>query len=311
MKALIVCGGNFDGGIEKISIHQAFIYDQAQALIKKGIEIEYYLIKGKGIKGYVYNIKKLKFFLKNKNYDVIHAHSGLSGLVLSFATNKKFVVTFHGSDINLWKTRILSLIPIFRSSKNIFVSNDLREKSKFLKKKSVVIPCGVDLDFFKTIDRSKAKKNLNLKSDKKIILFSSSFHNKVKNYPLAKKVINCLGYKVEFLEIKNKTRQEVVYLLNAADVLLLTSFSEGSPQIVKEALACNCPIVSVDVGDVKDRIKNTYNCYIASPKELTSKIDFVLNSNQRSNGRQFIDLFNNSLIAEKIIEIYKNIPHDK
>ena len=141
MKILIVCSGNFSGGKEKISIYRAFIYDQAQALLKKGIEIEYYLIKGKGIKGYVDNIKKIKFFLKDKKYDIIHAHSGLSGLLVSLTTNKKFVVTYHGSDINLWKNRILSLIPIFRSSKNIFVSNDLKEKSKILKKKSVVIPC--------------------------------------------------------------------------------------------------------------------------------------------------------------------------
>ena len=307
MNVLIVCGGNFPGGLEKISIYRAFIYDQAKALIKQGVKVDYFLIKGKGITGYLINIIKLKRFLKNKNYDIIHAHSGLSGFVVSFATNKKFIVTYHGSDINLWKNKMISLIPIIRSSKNIFVSKELREKSMIFKNKSIIIPCGVDLDFFKFINQDKAKRYLKIKSKKKIILFSSSFNNLIKNFSLAKKSIDKLNYKVEFLEIKNKTRKQVMYLLNAADVLLLTSFSEGSPQIIKEALACNCPIVSVDVGDVKYRIEKSMNCFIASPDELSSKLDIVLRNNQRSNGRQFVDQFNNSLIAKKLIEIYKKI----
>ncbi|MDC3366071.1 glycosyltransferase family 4 protein [Flavobacteriaceae bacterium] len=311
MKVLIVCSGNFEGGLDKVSIHRAFVSDQVEALKKKGVDIEYFLIKGKGIKGYFNNILKLKSFLKDNSFDIAHAHSGLSGLVLSFARRKKNVVTYHGSDINLLKTRVLSMVPIFLSSANIFVSSVLKKKSIFFKRKSIVIPCGIDMDLFKLIEKNEAKSFLNLKSTKKIVLFSSSFKNTIKNYPLAKRAVDNLDFEVEFLEIRNRTREEVVLLLNAADVVLLTSHSEGSPQIIKEALSCNCPIVSLDVGDVKERIKNVDNCFISKPEELTKKLNQVLCSGQRSNGRKFIKQFSNSIIADKIIKIYIKVAKRK
>jgi len=307
MIVLIVCSGNFKGGFENLPIHRAFIYDQVEALKKKGLEVEYYLIIGKGFIGYAQNILRLRKYLKSNRYDIVHAHSGLSGLVLSFAGRKKFIVTFHGSDINAWKTRFLSMIPILRSSVNIFVSQALKDKTIFVKRKSVVIPCGIDLDLFKLIKKDDAKDILKLRTEKKIILFSSSFDNKIKNYELAKNVIDNLDFLVEFLEIKNRTREEVVYLLNAVDALLLTSHSEGSPQIIKEALACNCPIVSLDVGDVKDRIEDVDNSFISDQEGLTANLMKVLNSESRSNGREYIESFSNSIIADELVKIYTKV----
>lgn len=308
MHILIVCSGNFKGGEEKLPLHRAFIYDQAIALRRKNVNVSFFLIKGRGVKGYLKNISKLRQFITKNNFDLIHAHSGLSGLLTSFSTKKPFVVTYHGSDINNWKIRILSIISMLKSSWNIFVSNNLFKKVSFLtKSKSSIIPCGVDLHLFKVMPQDLAKRALNIFSNKKIILFSSNFNNKVKNYSLAQSAISKLEYDVDFLEIKNRSREEIVQLLNAADLLIMTSFSEGSPQIIKEALACNCPIISVDVGDVKERIKNVENCFVSSENDLTFNINKLLSNKRSSNGRDYIRAFDNIIIAEKLIKLYKSI----
>ena len=98
-------------------------------------------------------------------------------------------------------------------------------------------------------------------------------------------------------------------MLNAADVLLLTSFTEGSPQIIKEALACNCPVVSVDVGDVRERLINVDKSYVTSrsSEDIASKIDLCLSNKNRSNGRNKIQSFENRNLVKDIINIYKKI----
>ena len=97
--------------------------------------------------------------------------------------------------------------------------------------------------------------------------------------------------------------------LNAADVLLLTSFSEGSPNIIKEALACNCPIVSTDVGDVKENFKETSGNLICSyeAESIAKKIEFLLKSDRRTNSRGKIEHLDRKKIAKKIIGLYNEI----
>ena len=132
-----------------------------------------------------------------------------------------------------------------------------------------------------------------------VILFNlrrgNSKHEVVKNYPLAKEVVSMLSaitdarFRLEI--ITNKTHKEMVILLNAADCLLVTSLHEGSPNIVKEAMACNLPIVSVECGDIKERLGQVRNSYVSSkydPKELAQLCLKLIEAQQRSNGRNEI-----------------------
>ena len=97
--------------------------------------------------------------------------------------------------------------------------------------------------------------------------------------------------------------------MNAADVLLFTSFWEGSPNVVKEAMACNLPIVSVRVGDVPEVIGNAHNCYLADydPADLAAKVKCVLASGERSNGRQFVEHLRVENVARKLNDIYVDV----
>ena len=115
-----------------------------------------------------------------------------------------------------------------------------------------------------------------MQKDKIYILFSKEFADKVKNYPLAKAAVDQLGHNAELLEFYGYTREQVPLLYNAVDCGLLTSFTEGSPQFVKEAVACGCPVVSTDVGDVREVIDGVSNCYLS-----TYEVDDVVNGMQK------------------------------
>ncbi|WP_298528396.1 glycosyltransferase family 4 protein [uncultured Christiangramia sp.] len=314
MKILIVCSGNYEEVERDFSIRRPFIYDQVEALKPYIEKCDIFFIKGKGVFGYLKNVFKLREKLSCNKYDLIHAHYGLSGVITCLAALLKkipVITTFHGTDITHKKKFIFSIIAILLSDKRVFVSNKLIEKSQYFlfKKNYYEIPCGVDLSLFQPRSRVEASKKLNINPYQRRILFSSAFQNSVKNFGLAQKAVEKLNLNYEILEIKNRSREEVSYLLNASDVLLMTSFTEGSPQIIKEAMASNCPIISTDVGDVRKILGKTKNCYLVEfdENEITQKLEDLLKYPRRSNGRDFISSYSNTYIADKLLKVYKSV----
>lgn len=304
MKVLIVCSGNVENF--NFEIHHAFIYEQIEK-IKNMYEVEYdtFFIRGKGILGYLKNLNKLKRKIRNYAPDFVHAHFGLSGLLTTLQRKVPIVITFHGSDANLPELIRLSKLAAFLSHYDIFVSDRLQKRIGGSTQYSV-IPCGIDLSTFYPVDMKTAREKLNLDPEKKYILFASAFNNTIKNAPLAFSAIEKLKEKCEILELKDRSRKEVNLLLNACNLMLLTSKSEGSPQVVKEAMACNCPVVATDVGDIRDVVGETEGCYITSfdPEDVAEKISQALRFNKRTNGSERIKNFDNELVARKVFEIY-------
>ena len=301
MKILFVCSKNSG----KVA---SFIVEQAEAVQQAGLEVDFFTIEGKGWKGYLSNrpllIKKIKEFKPN----VIHAHYGLSGLLANTQRKVPVITTFHGSDINDPEVFRFSKWAIRLSAWNIFVSEKNIQVAK-VKHKYSLIPCGVNTNLFKPIDKQVARNELGLKPDEKLVLFAGSFDNPVKNSALALQAINFLP-EVRLLELKNYSREEVALLMNAVDVCLMTSLNEGSPQFIKEAMACNCPIVSVDVGDVKEQIEDVENCFIteARPEKIAEKIDTIFtNRSKRTNGREKLmkSGLEQSVVANQLIKIYR------
>lgn len=302
MKVLVVCSKN--KGFVK-----SFIKEQSESLKTKRITIDYYSVEGKGILGYLKNFKNLKRKINDFLPDIIHAHYGLSGLLANLQRAVPVVVTYHGSDINLTLPRFFSRFSILLSSRNIFVSNNLSDRVGL--KNPLIIPCGINLDIFKPIDKKCARLRMKLDLTKTYILFSSSFDNPVKNYKLAKQAIDLLcEFDIEIIELKGFERYEVSNLLNSVDLALMTSYTEGSPQFIKESMACNTPIVSVDVGEVRKIINKAANCYVSKshdPVELASYIKKIILSGEKSDGRDYIKDYEESFIADKIVEVYNSL----
>jgi len=302
MKILIVCSKN-SGKIAP------FILEQGESLLRLGVEVDYYPIVGKGLVGYWKNRKLLLQKIKLFQPDIIHAHYGLSGLLANMQRNIPVVTTYHGSDINKLSLFLLSRMNMMLSAHNIFVSEKNRSKSD-LKTNFSLIPCGVDTILFVPQSKSESRKLLGLEAEKKLVLFSSAFDISVKNSTLALSAVALL-HDVQLIELKNYSREQVVLLMNAADVALMTSFTEGSPQFIKEAMACNCPIVSVPVGDVPFVLEGVEGCYIAAydAVAIAEKLNMAFRFGKRTEGRnRILELgWSTEKVAEKLLNLYSEI----
>ena len=302
MKILIVA--SFNKGF-----FAPFILEQSAALEQLGHTVHFFGIQGRGIWGYVSNYKGLKRIIQDYKPDVIHAHYGLSGLLATLQRRVPVVTTFHGSDINNPKVLPFSKIAMRLSAFTIFVSQknvDIARPTK----KFALLPCGVNSDNFSMMSKHDARLQLHLDATKTYVLFAGSFANSVKNPELAQKAIALLK-NVELIELKGYSRADVNYLMHAVDVALMTSHTEGSPQFVKEVMVCGCPLVSVDVGDVKEVTAGVEGCYIVSreAEEIAEKLQIALNFKGRTHGRERImELgLENRKVAETILTIYNHI----
>lgn len=316
MRILFVSSGNSKSGISPI------VRNQAQSLADQA-QIDFFLIRGKGPGGYASNIPLLKSMLSKERYDIIHAHFGLSGVISDLARrNEKLVVSFMGSDLieskqkkpllSLKRKLIIRLNQYFSLNRFDFSIVKSDQMKQLIKggNRVATVPNGVDFDRFYPVDQESAQKELKLDLGKKYILFAADPNNHVKNFPLAKKSYLAGNFDNVVLRPAYGLDQTVLNLYyNAADVLLLTSFHEGSPNVIKEAMACNCPIVSTDVGDVKAVIKDTPGCHIASWNEshIALKLKEVFRFGGRTIGRQQIAHLESKTIAGIIISIYEGL----
>lgn len=290
-----------------------FITEQVEALIKVGVECRYFGVTQKGLWGYLKSYYGFRKAISSYQPDIIHAHYGLCGLLANLQRRIPVVTTYHGSDINNPTARKLSKWAIKLSAHNVFVSKSNIIIAHPTKNNYSLIPCGINLEDYPIIDRLKAREELGLDSDKKYVLFSGAFDNRVKNAPLAKAAISLLP-DVELIELKGFNRSQVALLMQAVNAFLMTSFTEGSPQVIKEAMVCGCPIVSVDVGDVKEMIEGLDGCYICDrdTSSISQNLAKAIAYNNRTRGRNVIirKRLANETIASKLIEIYNSLHNE-
>jgi len=286
-----------------------FIIEQVDALEKQGMQCQYFGIHDKGLLGYIKHIQSFKRVISDFKPDIIHAHYGLCGLFANIQRQIPVVTTYHGSDINLFLPRCLSRLAIMLSALNIFVSQKCIDRVH-PHNNYTLLPCGVSLENFPNITQKDAREQIGLKGNTKYILFAGSFDNSIKNPSLAIASAK-LVEGANLLELKGYSRSEVALLMQAVDVLLMTSHSEGSPQVIKEALAYGCPIVSVDVGDVSGLIKDVDGCYIAhpNPKSIANCLKKAIAFGKRTSGQTIIVKYqlSNELIAKKLIQCYNGL----
>lgn len=283
-----------------------FILEQAEALRVSGCEVEFFGVTGKGVKGYIKALPALKKKTVEFVPDIIHAHYGLSGLLANLQRRVPVVTTYHGSDINEKSVLPFSKVAMRMSRHNIFVSQKNVEIAG-IKKKYSLIPCGIDMP--ELISKEQARLGMGLDQNKKYVLFAGAFDNHVKNYPLAKSAIDLLP-EVSLLELKGYTRDEVAKLMCAADAILMTSFTEGSPQVIKESLACGLPVVSVDVGDVAELTEGVPGCFVCgrNPSDLAVGLEKGVSYGRTEGMRRILDRgLTNDKVAGKLLHIYESI----
>lgn len=287
-----------------------FITEQVEALRKQGVDCFFFGVNRNGLIGYLRQLPELKREIRRCSPDLLHAHYGLCGVLANWQRKVPVITTYHGSDINNPKVLKLSQIAIRKSRFNIFVSQKNIDIVHHRRNNYALIPCGINLEDYPMIEKAEARRQMGLDPTKNYVLFSGAYDNHVKNVILAKEAMGLVP-EADMIELKGYSRKQVATLMQAVDVLLMTSHTEGSPQVIKEAMACGCPIVSVDVGDVRERIESIDGCYITErdKKAIADKLKASFTFTGRTGGRDEIvkqHLANNQ-IAIRIASLYERL----
>lgn len=299
--------------------HGIFVKEQVEAVKELHPDVDFdILFTGFGGKGkYLKSIWKASRQINKGNYDLVHIHYGLAGIYLlwPFVKRVKTLVTFHGSDIqpkggNSKLSLIVSRYTAKKADAAIVLNDGMNEIVKQYCPETYMIPCAVDVNTFCPMERTE-------KSDKVQIVFPSNHERQVKNYPLFCDVLSILkqkyGINAEEREMKNMTRKEIAQLYSNADLLLMTSKSEGSPQAIKEAMACNLPCVSTPVGDVKMLLNGVKDSFVSkehNPEELAALVvESLKGEDVGISGREQIKKLevDEDSIANKIYMLYKQL----
>ncbi|MDR2887499.1 MAG: glycosyltransferase [Bacteroidales bacterium] len=307
MKVLFVCSGGTTGA------PGAVVRNQGTSIERLGITIEYFCVKGRGVMSYFRSIAPLRRKIKTFKPDVVHAHYSFSAFLAFLAGARPLVISLMGSDaMKKWLLRFCTRKVSMLSELTIVKSAEMRRRLNL--RRPIVIPNGVDTELFKPASREECIEKTGLNQGKINILFASNHSRPEKNYPLAKAAVELAQKNNPDIELTVLNSIETAMLplyYNSAHILLLTSLWEGSPNVVKEAMACNLPVVSTDVGDVRKLIAGVCNSMICinSAEDVSRCICEVIARNERSDGRRKIFQLglDSRSVAQKIKEEYAKV----
>lgn len=288
MKVLFVASGN-----KAVGTVSAFISSQYESLQQEGVEMALFAVKGHGFKGYLKNISLLRSLIKQDKPDVVHAHYSVCGYLSSIASlglKTKVVVSILGSfPQKKFKFYFVRFCIDYVWDTTIVKSERTRNQ---LRRNLLVVPNGVNLSQFKLINYDEARRQLGLDPRLKYVIFVSNPSRPEKNFSLAELAVKSLNNNtIKLIPVFDKPHCEVVKYMCAGDVLIMTSYNEGSPNVIKEAMACNCPIVSTDVGDVRwvtDGVEGTYVASTFEPTEIANLLKKAIHLPNRTKGREKI-----------------------
>ena len=296
---------------------------QMESIRALGAQVEVLEIRGVKMLKYLRSITRLRSLATS--VDLIHAHYGYCGWVARYQMSKPVVVSFMGDDLlgtpdvtgrahpfsrwvvraDCWLARTVDAV-IVKSAEMARVVAPV---------KAYIIPNGVDLRVFRPIDTHAARGLIGLADYKRYILFPGRPEEPRKGFALAQAVVKEIARRtnepLELVPLWGVDPDKVPLYMSACDAMVLTSFWEGSPNVVKEAMACNLPVVSVPVGDVPELLADVDGCAVC-PREVEALVVAllkVLGRSQRINGRGVLERKGLDLlsVARKIMDVYTEV----
>ena len=310
-----------------------FVLEQGESLRQLGMDIEYMPVRG----NYFLAVRELKRKIRAFQPDIVHAHYGLSAITAELQSLVPVVTTFHNGETLNWHVNLMTSLFSLRAKHVVYVAQHIYDLVYFKAKKYSIIPCGVNMEDCHIIDQTAARLQLGFEDGVKYILFGGGFDNLRKNYALLRDAVAAIEGKewtpveggercgnIVCLEMKGLSRAECVLRMNACDLFALPSHSEGSPQALKEAMACNCPILATDIADVRTLLGNLPGHYVLrnprktherwdadekSLDEMTELLQEALCFTGRTSGRdRIIEMaLSNEQVAEQLLRIYEQL----
>lgn len=295
-----------------------FVKEQIESLQKIGVDCDVFYCDGqnKGFKKYITYLPRLWWKSLFGGYDIIHCHHALSAVLLTMTGAplfKRVILSYQNDPANEWGDTMFKLFNFF------FKKFIIKNTSSYLSyKKFVYLPNGCNQDFFIPMDMSECRKRLGLDNEKQYIVYMDS--NKgirtQKRKDRFDEVIallnNKYGWNVEEIVMRNVERCLVPYYLNAANLHLISSDFEGSPNSVKECMCCNTPVVSTPVGNVAEMIGDIPGSYVTngfSAEELAAACDKVLRNPAPFEGRdRFLKKgYSMAAVAKRLKSLYEEV----
>ncbi|EDT44014.1 Glycosyltransferase-like protein [Burkholderia ambifaria MEX-5] len=293
-----------------------FVSEQVDALrLLPDTQVDVMVVKGFASRfAYAGSAFRLWQRLRTSRYDVVHYHFGLTAwtaaLVRAFS-DTRIVVTLHGSDVLGGRlSRAISRMAARFAHACIAVSDEIRDAIRPVNPRCTTIPCGVDDSLFRPPGDEPEERQF------RVVVFPSSASRPEKDYPLFAEAVSIAQRQTSLPIVERRIdgldRAEVCRLLQSADAMLMTSKREGSPQSVKEAMACGLPVVSVDVGDVDRMLSGVRHCRVTdsrAPHTLAALLLEVLEARERSDGPLHLERggYLSSQVAACVHELYRTL----
>lgn len=256
----------------------------------------------------------------SQHYDIVHGHYGLWCLVARLQWKAAVVSAFLGDDLlgtitAKGKRSKKSLLVAHISRWLCGISHAATVKSEQMKMAAgrsdvVVIPDGIDFTLFRPMRREEARAALGWDQEAYYVLFANNPALPVKNFALAQQTIQQLaerGIRAKLVIANGLPQSTVMLYINASNALLLPSLVEGTPNVVKEAMACNVPVVATNVGDVAQVIGHTEGCKVCphDADELAKALEMALHHTGPTTGRRDIAHLENSVVLTDILTLYR------
>ena len=303
-----------------------FIKRQADFLTAAGVDVEVLHFKGaRRPWNYLRAWLAARRALATGRHDIVHAQFGQSGIV-ALPTRVPLVVTLRGSDIlgivgpggrrlrvgrllqaaTRFVCRYANAVVVVSDHMNAYLPHDVR---------TTVLPSGLDFHLFRPIPRSEARQRLGLNPESTYVLFAGNPDHPRKRYHIAAQATELAARErpAELLVAWGVPHDEMPYYMNACDAMVFTSMQEGSPNVVKEALACNLPVVSVAIGDVEARLRGIDGCEVTAddrPETIAAALVRVLRRGGRIAGRETVLHLDERACTQRLIAIYQSLVSD-
>jgi glycosyltransferase involved in cell wall biosynthesis len=316
LRVLAVVPGNDRGS--------SFVFARRQiaSLVNIGFDVRtFYLLSRTSPLVLIKEWRRIRREIRQFRPHLLHAHYGaMTSFFCAVCSTVPLVITFRGSDINgdpdVGYTRsrvaqLLSQISCLRSERIICVSHRLRSRLWWRRSRAVVIPTGVDLRLFHPEPKDQSRSLLGWNQDALIVVFYGAHRPRTKGLPFVQSVVDVAQKVIGPIQLMtldgNLSPELVPWWLNAADCLAVASLSEGSPNIVKEALACNLPVVATDVGDVSERLKKVQPSKVVPRDvfEFGNALIEILVDRRASNGREQLASLSEERVAEALGCVYE------
>jgi len=301
-----------------------FIKSQVDSLVAAGVEIEILHPKpgSSVLSRYLWTIAQIWLRTCTKKFDVIHGQYGQWSLFTRLQWSIPVVATFLGTDLlglplnngkySKQHALVANISRWLCSHVDAVIVQSEGMKRATGKESVFVIPNGVDFELFRPIPREEARAALGWDQDRYYILFGNDPARPEKGFKLGQAAVERLharGVSVEMVVANGLPQTQVVQYINASNALFLPSLSEGSPSVVKEAMACNIPVVATAVGDVAELIGKTQGCSVCThdPDDLADGVERAVQHSGPTTGRNDIAHLERSVIAEQVVSVYESV----